>query len=358
MDRDGTRSVFPSRCAREEVVREEDMKNDSLDSPREFLFLLLDNFSMISYACAIEPLRLANRASDRKLYGWSLISENGRAVRCSNGSYLGVDSELPSVRFRDTIVVCSGVRVKESTTPGVINWLRRESRKGVKVVGTCTGAYVLAKAGLLNGKRATIHWENRDSFVEEFPDVDLCKAVFAVDRNRLTTAGGVSSIDLMLQVIAEEQGEEFAATVADQLIYNSIRTDRDAQRLSIPSRIGVRHPKLAAVIQVMEENIEEPISPSILAKNEGMSTRQLERLFRRYLDRSPKRYYMEIRLQRARNLLMQTDMTVMDVAIACGFGSPSHFSKSYRSLYNTTPYRERGAHSGSGCQAKVAGAIR
>jgi len=151
----------------------------------------------------------------------------------------------------------------------------------------------------------------------------------------------------MLKIIASDQGEEVANTVADQLIYSSIRTDQDTQRLSIPTRIGVRHPKLSQVIQMMEANIEDPISPADLAEDVGMSTRQLERLFRRYLNRSPKRYYMELRLQKARNLLMQTDMSVINVALACGFASPSHFSKCYRAHYKTTPYRERGTLGGS-----------
>jgi transcriptional regulator GlxA family with amidase domain len=151
----------------------------------------------------------------------------------------------------------------------------------------------------------------------------------------------------MLKIVAQDHGEDLANAVADQLIYSAIRTDQDTQRLSVPTRIGVRHPKLGRVIQMMEKNIEEPISPAVLAKDVGMSTRQLERLFRRYLSRSPKRYYMELRLQRARNLLMQTDMTVINVALACGFASPSHFSKCYRSHYNTTPYRERGTQANS-----------
>lgn len=210
--------------------------------------------------------------------------------------------------------------------------------------GLCTAGYSLAKAGLLDGKKATIHWENQDSFSEEFDEVELTKSVFVMDGNRITTAGGTSSIDLMLKLIAEDHGETLANAVADQLIYSSIRTDQDTQRLSVPTRIGVRHPRLSKVIQTMEQNIEEPISPSILAQNVGMSTRQLERLFRRYLNRSPKRYYMELRLQKARSLLMQTDMSVINVALACGFASPSHFSKCYRAHYDTTPYRERGAH--------------
>jgi transcriptional regulator GlxA family with amidase domain len=243
----------------------------------------------------------------------------------------------------DTVLICGGTDIQQATSKKLLNWLRREARRGLKIGGLCTASYVLAKAGLMDGKRATIHWENHDSFSEEFPEVNLTKSVFTVDGNRLTTAGGTSSIDLMLKLIAEDHDEKLANAVADQLIYSSIRTDQDTQRLSVPTRIGVRHPKLSQVIQMMEANVEEPISPSILARDAGMSTRQLERLFRRYLSRSPKRYYMELRLQKARNLLMQTDMTVINVALACGFSSPSHFSKCYRAHYNTTPYRERGA---------------
>jgi transcriptional regulator GlxA family with amidase domain len=147
---------------------------------------------------------------------------------------------------------------------------------------------------------------------------------------------------MMLNMINAEQGRDLAAMVVDQLVLTPTRTESDEQRLSVPARMGVRHPKLTTVIHMMEEHIEDPISPSDLASDVGMSTRQLERLFRRYLNRSPKRYYMELRLQRARNLLLQTDMTVINVALACGFTSPSHFSKCYRSHFDHTPYRERG----------------
>ena len=310
--------------------------------PRRFLFVLLNNFTMLSFASALECLRIANRMADETLYTWLLQSEDGKAVTCSGGVTFAVDGELGDVTREDIVVVCGGINVKEETTRKLMNWLRRESRKGAAIGGLCTAAHVLAKAGLLDGKRATIHWENHDSFAEEFDEVTLTKSVFVIDGNRMTTAGGTSSIDLMLKLIADHHGEDLANAVADQLIYSSIRTDQDTQRLSVPTRIGVRHPKLSQVIQMMEGNIEEPISPALLAKDVGMSTRQLERLFRRYLNRSPKRYYMELRLSKARNLLMQTDMSVINVALSCGFASPSHFSKCYRAQYQTTPYRERG----------------
>jgi transcriptional regulator GlxA family with amidase domain len=310
--------------------------------PRRFVFLLLDRFTMLAFASAIEPLRIANRVAGKTLYSWVLAGENGREATCSNGASFRLDIGLDEIERDDIVLVCGGIDVARATTKPVLNWLRREARRGVTVGGLCTGAHALAKAGLLDGKKATIHWENQDGFLEEFEDVKLTKSVFVMDGNRWTTAGGTSSLDLMLKVIAADHGEDLANTVADQLIYNSIRSDQDTQRLSIPTRIGVRHPKLSQVIQMMEANIEDPISPADLAEDVGMSTRQLERLFRRYLNRSPKRYYMELRLQKARNLLMQTDMSVINVALACGFASPSHFSKCYRSHYNTTPYRERG----------------
>ncbi len=311
--------------------------------PRRFVFLLLENFSMLPFAGALESLRIANRALGKAAYVWVLVGEGGDKVTCSNGTEFVLDSGLPETRRDDTILVCGGIDVVQASTRAVINWLRREARRGAAIGGFCTAAHTLAMAGLLEGRRATIHWENQDSFSEEFGGVTLTRSVFAIDGNRMTTAGGTASIDLMLKLIADDHGEDLANTVADQLIYSSIRTDQDTQRLSVPTRIGVRHPKLSAVIQMMENNMEEPISPSVLAREVGLSTRQLERLFRRYLNRSPKRYYMELRLQKARNLLMQTDMSVINVALACGFTSPSHFSKCYRAHYDITPYRERGA---------------
>ena len=318
--------------------------NTEIKSPRRFVFVLIENFTLLSFSSALDALRIANRMSGKKLYDWIFIGENEEFVSCSAGTQFKLDNSLIELHRDDTILLCGGTSIQESTSRKLVGWLRREARRGLIIGGLCTAAYPMAKAGLLDEKKATIHWENQDSFAEEFLEVELTKTVFVCDGNRYTTAGGTSSIDLLLKIIADDHGEELANAVADQMIYSSIRTDQDTQRLSVPTRIGVRHPKLSKVIQMMEINIEEPISPSILAKDVGMSTRQLERLFRRYLDRSPKRYYMELRLQKARNLLMQTDMSVINVALACGFASPSHFSKCYRAHYDTTPYRERGSH--------------
>lgn len=316
--------------------------------PKRFVFVLLDRFTLLSFSAAIDPLRLANHVSGKTLYDWRILGPDGQEATASNGTRIVLDAGLEALRPGDTALVCGGVDIARAVNRKLLDWLRREARRGVTLGGLCTGAWALAEAGLLNGRPATIHWENNAAFAEAFPDVTLYRSIFVDDGSRLTAAGGAASVDLMLRLIASDHGGALATTVADQLIYTTIRTAEDTQRLSIPTRIGVRHPRLAQVVARMEETIEEPVSPAVLAEEAGMSTRQLERLFRRYLGRSPKRYYMETRLARARNLLMQTPMSVIEVALACGFSSPSHFSKCYRIQYGSTPYRERGTGGASG----------
>lgn len=312
------------------------------DRPQRYVFVLLDRFTMLSFAAAMEPLRLANRLAGRRLYDWQLLGEQGEVATCSNGSRIVLDGPLSDTARDDTILVCGGIDVTRATTRPLLAWLRREARRGGRIGALCTGTWVLAEAGLLDNRRATIHWENQDGFAEKFPDVTLIRTVFVEDGNRLTAAGGTAAIDMVLRQIARDHGPDLANRIADQMIHASIRSEEDHQRLSIPSRIGARHPRLAQVVARMEANIEDPVSPARLASETGMSPRQLERLFARYLGRSPKRYYMEIRLERARNLLLQTEMSVMEIALACGFASAAHFSKCYRVTYGSTPYRQRG----------------
>lgn len=309
---------------------------------KEFVFLLVDKFSMIAFASAIEPIRVANRMAQSKIYKWRIVTFDGEPVSCSNGTRLMPDGGLDDVDRGAMILLCAGLDVHRAATTPVMSWLRKQSRRGVGLGAVCTGAYVLAKAGLLNNSRCTIHWENRESFREDFPEIDLSNRLFEREGARWTCAGGTAAADMMLHAINEDHGRDLTSLVVDQLVLTPVRSEEDEQRLSVPARVGVRHPKLTSVIHMMEEAIEEPISPSELARMVGMSTRQLERLFRRYLNRSPKRYYMGLRLQRARNLLLQTEMTVINVALACGFTSPSHFSKCYRNHFGRTPYRERG----------------
>ncbi|MFN3613887.1 MAG: GlxA family transcriptional regulator [Rubrimonas sp.] len=311
--------------------------------PRRFVFTLTPDFTMIAFASAIEPLRLANRLSGAGLYDWSLMSETGGPVACSNGTAMIPNGPLGDVPRGATVIVCGGIDVHKAATRPLLTWLRRQARRGVRMGAICNGAHILARAGLLDGRRCTIHWDNRISFAEEFPEIEVTTRLYELDGDRMTCAGGAAAADMMVALIAAEHGPALARLVADQMIMAPLRSEADEQRLSATARIGARHPKLVAIIKRMEESLEEPVSPPDLAAEAGMSTRQLERLFRRYLNKSPKRHYMELRLEKARGLLLQTDMSVIDVAIASGFSSPSHFSKCYRAQFGRTPYRERGA---------------
>ncbi len=309
--------------------------------PQTIAFLLVPNFSMIAFTAAVEPLRLANRASGKALYEWRLFSADGRQVRASNGIVLQPEGPIERALRLGTVILCSGIDGHRYRDRGVFACLRRFDRQGADIGALCTGSHVLARAGLLDGYRCTIHWENLAGFEEEFPDIEVTSELFEVDRHRFTCSGGTAALDMMLNMIALQHGRELAAAVADQFIHERIRDSRDRQRMALPARLGIRNPKLLEVVRAMEENLEEPRGRDELARSAGLSNRQLERLFRKYLDRSPARYYVELRLNRARQFLVQTDMAVIDVALASGFVSASHFSKSYRDLFGKPPRKER-----------------
>jgi AraC family transcriptional regulator, glycine betaine-responsive activator len=310
--------------------------------PQSIALVLVPEFTMMPVTSAIEPLRLANRLAEKQLYKWTLHSLDGQPVAASNGILTMVNGDLEAVPQDAAIIVCGGLNIQHHTDKRLLSWLRKTSRRGVDIGAVCTGAHVLAEAGLLDGYKCTIHWENLPGFTEAFPDIDVTGGLFEIDEDRFSSAGGTTALDLMLSLITSQHGPDMAAQVAETVLHSPIRHHSENQRLSLPARIGARHPKLVSIIEKMEDNLEDPLSPSLLAKQAGLSTRQLERLFRRYLDRSPKRYYLELRLKKARSLLLQTDMSVINVALACGFSSPSHFSKCYRAFYGRTPYRERG----------------
>ncbi len=309
--------------------------------PQRLAFILVHNFSMIAFTSAVEPLRLANRVSGRELYEWHLFSADGKPVAASNGILLYPEAAVEQAQGFGTVVLCSGVDGHKFQDKNLFAWLRRFDRAGADVGALCTGSHVLARAGLLDGYRCTIHWENLASFAEAFPEIEVTAELFEVDRNRFTCAGGTAALDMMLNLIALQHGHELATAVSDQFMHERIRDRHDQQRMALPVRLGVRHPKLISVIKLMEENLEEPLSRGDLASAAGLSSRQLERLFRKYLGRSPARYYVELRLNRARLLLLQTNMSVIDVALACGFVSASHFSKCYRDFFGKTPRHER-----------------
>lgn len=308
---------------------------------KTYAFLLIPGFSALGFSCALEALSLANHhPSGRKFYRWRLMSEAGAPVEAYNGVKISVDSALAPLERGETLIVCAGENAGRSSSKTVLNWLRREARRGGDIGALSSGTYILALAGLIGGKRVTTHWEYRTALAEMLPDVIMEDSIFSVDGRVFTSAGGAASMDMMLHRLRDDYGSDLATWVADQMVYTVPRVHSDAQRLSLKSRPEVRNPKLLMAMQVMENNIEDPLTPDEIADVVGLSTRQLERLFAKYLTISPKRHYLRIRLEKGRNLLRQTDLSVTDVCVACGFKSLSHFSKSYRANYGIPPGME------------------
>jgi transcriptional regulator GlxA family with amidase domain len=311
--------------------------------PERIGFFVVPQFALMGFASAIEPLRSANRLSGRTLYSWHILSKDGRdPVPASNGIAVLPEASIENPPPLDALVVCAGIDAHLYDDRQVFGWLRRLARKPIEIGGLSLGTYVLARAGLLDGHRCTLHWENLTSFAEAFPDLAVTAELFEIDRDRFTCSGGTAALDLMLHLIGKQHGAALATAVSEQFIHERIRDATDRQRMALPARLGARHPKLLAVVKRMEETLEETVSCAELARGVKLSGRQLERLFRKYLGCTPTRYYLDLRLKRARLLLLQTSLSVLDVALACGFVSASHFSKCYREQFGRTPRAERG----------------
>ncbi len=309
--------------------------------PQRFGFLLLPNFSLIGFSSAVEPLRMANWISGEELYETCTISHDGSAVASSAGVQTQVDYALGEIADLDAVFVCGASPVARTGNEAVIAWLRGRERSKIAIGGIGTGSYLLACAGLLENYRATIHWWDIDSLREEFPHTRVSNSLFEIDGNRFTCSGGTAAMDMMLFLIGQYQGMELAASISEQFVCERIRSGEDPQRVPLKSRIGASQPKLIEAVTLMEANIEEPLSADDLAFLVGVSRRQLERLFKKHLQTVPSKYYLELRMERARQLLRQSDRPILQIALACGFSSASHFSTAYRNHYGLTPREER-----------------
>ena len=304
-------------------------------------FYLVPQFSMIAFASVIEPLRMANQLTGQTLYEWALVSSQGEAVQCSNGIKIDVDYAAGNREKFDAVFVCSGVNIHLVNDEAGIQWFRQLDKAKTVLGAVCTGTYLLAKAELLNERRCTIHWENLASTREQFPHLVISPELFEIDNDRYTCAGGTAPMDMLLCEIRNKHGADLATRISEQYMCERIRDQNDRQRVPLTQRIGASQPKLSEAVSLMEANIEEPMTLDELSHHVGLSRRQLERLFQRYLHCVPTRYYLELRLERARQLLLQTSMPIVDIALACGFISAPHFSKCYRDTFSIPPRDER-----------------
>jgi len=313
----------------------------SVSPPSSFGFLVVPNFSMIAFAAAVDALRMANQLTDRTLYSWYSVSRDGRPVQASNGFSLAPECGLDDLPNVPALLVCGGNGIERTADRGLRSWLRRLGERGIILGGIGTGSHLLASAGLLDGYRCTVHWEYIPGMRESFPQVEVSRALYVVDRNRITCAGGSAPLDLMLHLIARSHGRELASSIAEEMVCERMRDPQHQQPIPMQQRLATSHPKLLEAVSLMEANLEEPIDPDDLARYVGLSRRQLERLSREYLGCPPTRYYLELRLARARRLLVQTAMPIQDVAVACGFISAPHFSKCYRDFFGVSPSTDR-----------------
>ena len=318
--------------------------NDPQILPTCFGFLLLEDFTLISVSSAIETLRMANRVAESQVYRWRMISESGGPVSASDGLSISVDFAIgDDVRTceLDAVVVCGGERIERHCEKPVMHWLRACSARGLTLGSTCTGSYLLAGSGVLDGYRCSVHWEEYAALTEQFPNVTVSRSVYTIDRDRFTSSGGTAPMDMMLYFVRRQLGAEISAGVADQFVHDRIRDTRDLQHVPLRHQVGGQSAKLVAAVELMESNIREPLSQVELASYVGLSRRQLQRLFQKYLLTSPSRYYLYLRLARARELLFQTSMSIVEISAQAGFVSSSHFSTTYRELYGKTPSVDR-----------------
>jgi transcriptional regulator GlxA family with amidase domain len=309
----------------------------SADSPEIFVFLLVPGLAMMSLTSAIEPLRSLNRLRRREVYQWRLASLDGAPVEASNGIALPTVPHDAALAGAHKLFVCGSVHIPEADEKRYLMILRQAARRGISVGSLSTGSYLLARAGLLTGYRCTIHWENLSAFRETFPELDCTTKIYEIDRDRLTCSGGTAAMDMTLHLIADRHGADLARGVANQFHHERIRDEREDQRGGRLESLNRMPDKVQQAISIMQKHIEDPLPLTDIARRVTLSPRQLERLMLDHTGQSPLRLYMQLRVERARELLVTSNRPVIDVAVRAGFSSTSHFSSWYKRIYGVRP---------------------
>lgn len=315
---------------------------DASESERRIVaFLLLPEFSMLAFSAAIEPFRVANELSKRELYRWVVLSTDATAVTSSNGLKIDPHGGLDFLEQAWAAVVCGGRNSHLKPQPKVDSWLRKLRFHGAKVGAISDGTHVLARAGLLDGYACTIHWNCIAGFEETYPEIQVTDSLYEIDRDRFTCSGGTASMDLMLKLIELDHGRDLARAVGEHFMHIKIRESQTNQRTPLGDRFDLDNDKLVAILELMENNLEDPLPIATMGELVGVSTRHMERLFSAYFKSTPSRYYLELRLRRAKHLLTSSRLSVTEVGLACGFTSMSHFAKCYRVSFGVSPRIER-----------------
>lgn len=305
--------------------------------PLNIDFLVLPDVSLLSLASAIEPLRAANRVSGRTLFSRRLLSADGCPVMTSGGMAIPVEAAFSADDVRDVLVVVAAFNIAAHARRPLLAELRRVARRGIEIGGVESGSLLMAMAGLLNGHRATTHWEDLEDFAARFPEIDVRADRYVIDRGRFTTGGASPALDMMLHLIRARHGPALALDVASVFIYDESRAAGDPQPMVSLGRLDVSEPRVAAAIRIMQERIEQPMSIPLLARRAGIGQRMLETLFLRAVGTTPREYYWALRLNAGRRLVLDTHRSMTEIAAQTGFGSASAFARSFRARFGESP---------------------
>ena len=305
--------------------------------PRDYYFLLVPKLTLLAFTSALEPLRVANQVAGQELYRWFVMTVDGAPVTCSCGVNITPDTPLRDIPRAASAFVCAGIEPLDTLSRRATAWISKQSAYGCRVGGICTGAFSLARAGLLRGRRFTLHWENQPAFLETFEDLQPTERLYENDNGLLTCGGGGAATDMMLELIERDHGPNLATIVADMCLHSRSDNRAMVQRSARSSVIGSRNPRLIAAIDFMTDHLEDPVEMGDVADHIGLSRRQLERLFRRYLSATPAQFYLDLRVSRAHALLNETNMTVAQIAAATGFSASSQLSQRFRKRYGKSP---------------------
>ena len=341
MTTDGSKrsaDVLISRGTADQQAARDAVGNQSFD----VCFLLLEGYSLISFASAIEPLRLANKVIGRTVFRHRCYSADGADAPASNGMMMRVDGPVSAMTQADLLVVCSSDGVERlNLTADTRAAIRTFAHRGSRVAGICTGAYVLASLGLLRDRGCTIHWEYAEMFRELFLETELHPSLVHVDDKVMTCAGGTSAFELMVHFIEDVCDLSVGRAVADIALHHELRVGSSSQRSDPARRLGITNAHLSRCIELMEGNIENPLTSIEIAEQLGISWRHIGRLFQRYLGDTPQNYYRKIRLEVARHLIRRSDLPIIEVVFASGFVNSAHFTRSYRETFGVSPARDQ-----------------
>lgn len=305
-----------------------------------FGFLTLPNYSLIAVSAAIEACRMANYVAGTEIYSWQVLTLDGAPARTSGGLTLAPTVALDKAAALDILFVCGGIDIRRAIDRTTREALRRLARRKVSLGSLCTGSFALAEAGLLDGYRCAIHWENLGAIREEFQGVDFVDDLFVIDRDRFTCTGGSAPIDMMGAFIEARLGRNVAERMSEQFVMDRLRGGAEPQHAPLRSK-GLRHPALEQAGALMAKTIGAPLTVAAVSARVGLSPRQLERLFRQHTGMGPAEFSMALRLDHARELLRQSDLAVTAVGVASGFVSSAHFSAAYRRRFGHAPRAER-----------------